>query len=450
MDAVVEEDDAPRADAATNRYERAEQETAEQLEPAPRSVSPKHLEARDDSSDARARAARLVARLFPPDGADAASVKAARHAAEAAFASDSTFVGDLELDPGAVGERRYGEYARTAADWSRLAAGDAAADIDAASRAARSAEARRDFRDALRERDLDPRDVAAVRELDASSCVAAVVPRGAYVGLPQITSARDVAAAVFDELDSFTGPARRETRREAAEGSSAALVEDAPPEGDELAACVARLKRRGAAAADFARGPPDDAAEGDAEGGPARRAPGLALDADGVVNQITSRLAGLREARSFYAGALDEDRLAAQRSALASDDDVALYCTYVRAEDWLRDGAMHHALREGVARPVDLGDLRRDREVEAPPAAPAPLSSTPAAPAPLVRTEGDELLADFELGAHGLYARRDNKYMLFNEDGARAARVSIAAFRAATAAARAEAAADDANPVSEA
>jgi len=74
---------------------------------------------------------------------------------------------------------------------------------------------------------------------------------------------------------------------------------------------------------------------------------------------------------------------------------VGLYCSFRPARDWAADAGLAHALRE--------------------PAAGA------APPAPARAPGGDALDAGFARGADGLYARRENGYVLFNEPGARSA-----------------------------
>ena len=117
------------------------------------------------------------------------------------------------------------------------------------------------------------------------------------------------------------------------------------------------------------------------------------LDAPGVVHQVEQRLEELREAHAFYARALDPELLARQRSSLSTDASVALYCTHARSEDWLRDGALAHCLRSERGRVPARPRNRREDALDA--------------------FDRDE--------ASGLYQRRDNRYMLFNEAGARAA-----------------------------
>lgn len=117
------------------------------------------------------------------------------------------------------------------------------------------------------------------------------------------------------------------------------------------------------------------------------------LDAPRVVGQVERRLDDLRTAHDFYAHALDPELLARQRSTLSTDASVALYCTHARSEDWLRDGALAHCLRSELGR-------------------------VPARP----RSHRADALDAFDRDeASGLYQRRDNRYMLFNEAGARAA-----------------------------
>ena len=129
------------------------------------------------------------------------------------------------------------------------------------------------------------------------------------------------------------------------------------------------------------------------------------LDAPGVVHQVEQRLEELREAHAFYARALDPELLARQRSSLSTDASVALYCTHARSEDWLRDGALAHCLRSERGRVPARPRNRREDALDA--------------------FDRDE--------ASGLYQRRDNRYMLFNEAGARAA---LPALEAAAARAR--------------
>jgi hypothetical protein len=79
--------------------------------------------------------------------------------------------------------------------------GDVADSADAALTAARAAESRGQFAAALRDRDLDARDVSLVRDISASAGVARALPRGAYAGLRQTTAARDV---VHEEITALT------------------------------------------------------------------------------------------------------------------------------------------------------------------------------------------------------------------------------------------------------
>ena len=197
---------------------------------------------------------------------------------------------------------------------------------------------------------------------------------------------------------------------------------------EELAATLARLKQRGAAAA---------------------------LDADGVVNQITSQLGSLAHARDAYADLLDADALASQRSRYSSDDSIALYCTYVRAEHWLNDHSMRHILREGVetayglataqsaatppwtsketvfshAAKNEINRAQAELAKRSPVRAPKPeqpgaangddmLLIQPEAPTPAHAARLDHAFVQF---GQDLFARHDNKYMLFNEAGAIAA-----------------------------
>lgn len=112
-----------------------------------------------------------------------------------------------------VGEAEYGEYARCAQNHALLL-GDDLDGEDASLQCARAHESHAQFAAALRERDLDARDVSLVREISASAGVALALPRGAYVGLRQTTAARDVVAAVHDEITALTGVGREFTALE--------------------------------------------------------------------------------------------------------------------------------------------------------------------------------------------------------------------------------------------
>ncbi|KAJ1458990.1 SacI homology domain-containing protein [Pelagophyceae sp. CCMP2097] len=376
-------------------------------------TTPQASESTPSKAPARQRAGSVDATA----AASATSTWATR--ADVLAVADAAFVGSVDRPRSAsIGERDYSEYARSSADCSVLGASD---DADAPQRASRAAESKAQFTAALGERDVASSDVAAIREISASAGVARILPRGDYAGLSQSFSARDVAAAVFDEVDALTGLGDY--------GRAGAPKSYAAPDAGALAATVLRLKRRNGADAGTAD-PPQTAA----------------LDAPGVVRQITSKLAALAQARDSYAALLDPVSLSSARSTYSCDASVALYCTFSRGEDWLSDGAMRHVLREGVERPNDAFDAapfkpQRAKAESAAHACPdTRIYSKAALDEPLSydlisridaaaalrkgrdsRFDAAKLERGFVQVGPDLFARADNRYLLFNTSGALAA-----------------------------
>mmetsp|Transcript_6949 Transcript_6949/g.22601 ORF Transcript_6949/g.22601 Transcript_6949/m.22601 type:complete len:1149 (+) Transcript_6949:549-3995(+) len=297
------------------------------------------------------------------------------------------------------GYREYGDYVRLALDPSILATED----VTSASPHATSFESANvlgelSFR--VKAWDVDAHDVGAVREAAQSAGIARVIPRGTYEGLPRSTPARDVIAIIYEELDAIAGIDRDRISSRASMDSMRVLATVIAPRLHQRVLFIASPRCQ------EARGQDSNCMAGQIFSTSPRgklRA-NVHFDMPAVVEQIALTLAKLSAVNEVYSEYLRRDLLSSPHSTYISERCCSLcpilccscssrrhvttqprscYADVVRGDSSAR---RYSAIATEIERPGMACVGKRRLEI------------------PLV----------FERISTDLYARRTNKYMLFN------------------------------------
>eukprot|EP00632_Arachnochrysis_sp_CCMP2950_P014576 CAMPEP_0185690810 /NCGR_PEP_ID=MMETSP1164-20130828/1372_1 /TAXON_ID=1104430 /ORGANISM="Chrysoreinhardia sp, Strain CCMP2950" /LENGTH=1000 /DNA_ID=CAMNT_0028357413 /DNA_START=1159 /DNA_END=4161 /DNA_ORIENTATION=- len=339
------------------------------------------------------------------------------------------------------GQHEYAHYARLAQDPSTLSGLLSTYETDGSNTAAQRREG--EFRCTLRERDLDSRDVAAVLETTQAASIASTIPRGIYAGLPQTVFARDVVAAVYDELDAIAGidldrvssAYRPEVTRMLARSAGPRLQQRYVRNKSEMCnwgQTVADSSTR--TVVNDRSALPHSPMRFSSHGSRAASS----LEAPGIIDQIHFNLTTLTLAKRTYTNYLSEDSLAKSRSQHSSDCSIALFSTYFCDNSRRVDLSLRHILHDGA---TQFGAVGGHHSMYNDPMHPNPSKNWTAladsrmleattAPADVDNTHAPrdtQFSRFYEQVSNELYARRGNRYMLFNEVGATSALLSMVA-----------------------
>ncbi|GMH92693.1 hypothetical protein TrST_g1793 [Triparma strigata] len=215
--------------------------------------------------------------------------------------------------------------------------------------------AHQEFTESLKESMLESDDVEGIRELAESAHISKEILSGPYAGLLQDTSANSVATLVHEQLGIMTSSDTR----------------DAPEDGRELVS--KNLQRVG-------------------------------LDGTGVASMIDGNWDELQNCDKMNQRQLEGDHIKCMRSELTTGDSLNMYFSYFEAETVLADKELTYMLNEGEEE-TKSGAGKGDESVI------SPITNS----GNLSRRSG--VIDGFEQINDDLFARRANKFMVFNGVG---------------------------------
>ena len=305
------------------------------------------------------------------------------------------------------GHREYGDYVQSALDPSILASdGQVLPGNSGATFRTRSGQGQ--LAQCVKEWDVDARDVGAVHDLAQSAGIARVIPRGTYKGLPQGTPARDVVAIIYEELDAIAGIDRDRISPQGSMETMRVLATLIAPRLHERTLGVTSQSRSDVTRYGLKCIPARDISMQESSASPEKLNSELHFDVPAVVEQIALTLSKLSAVNEVYSNYLHLESLSSVRAPSASPQCLALYSKF------LSSGSERRQLTEQSGRictaDLDSGGSWQPAEIETFEGQKEQLASV------LAMTRHRE--AVFEQVSADLYARRANRYMLFNHVGA--------------------------------